>query len=283
MIHHDVQPIITSRNHLAVRRIRHLSSRAERERTGLFYVEGLRFVAQALQHRARIDTVVVCPALLARPFGPKLLSRLRRTGTPILAVTPEVLQSLALVDDPQGIGAVIHQRWERLERVTPARDLCWLVLDTVHSPGNLGSILRTSDAVGGTGLIALGNGVDPYDPASVRASMGAIFSQRFVRATLDDVLAWKQRHSCRLVGTSPSAPTDYREVFYQAPMLLLMGGERKGLSPGLQARCDDLARIPIVGRSDSLNLAVATGVMLYEIYRRASPRNAHPPLDLAEC
>jgi RNA methyltransferase, TrmH family len=267
---------ITSRNDIRVRRIRRLHLRAERDRTGLYYIEGMRFVSEAARHHVHIQTLVVCPPLLIHPFAQKLVRWLRRAGTPTIEVTPEVLQSIALVDDPQGVGAVVHQRWEALDQVRPGGELCWIALDTVQSPGNLGSILRTSEAVGGAGLIVLGDGVDPYDPATVRSSMAAIFAQRFVRTRPVALARWTARHQCPLVGTSPAAALDYHTVAYRAPTILLMGGERKGLSAELQALCDPVVRIPMVGRSDSLNLAVATSVLLYELFNQRRDRELSP-------
>jgi RNA methyltransferase, TrmH family len=271
--------VIDSRNHHAIKRIRRLHVRAERDRTGLSYVEGMRFIAQAVQHRVPIEVLVTCRPLLTHPFARHLVRQLRQTGTPILEVTPDVLSSVALVDDPQGIGAVVRQRWTPLERIVPANDSCWIMLDTVRSPGNLGTILRTSEAVGGAGLILLGEAVDPYDPATVRASMGSLFSQRFVRTTVADVLRWKDRQQCVLVGTAPSAVTDYQAVDYHAPTVLLLGGERKGLSSELRALCDVVVRIPMLGDTDSLNLSVAASLLLYEVFnqrrRGASPAVTH--------
>ena len=197
---------IASRNNFFVKRIRSLHHREERERTGLYYVEGVRFITQAARHNARFEMVVVCPSLLTNPFAQKLADRLMRSGVPTIEVTPEVLYSVALVDDPQGIGAVLRQRWQPLERVKLDGKLCWVAHDTVQSPGNLGSIIRTSDAVGGAGIILLGNSTDPYDPATVRASMGSMFTQRFVRTTPADLARWKEPRKWRLVGTSPSVP-----------------------------------------------------------------------------
>jgi len=264
---------IESRNDLTVKRIRNLHLRAERARTGLYYIEGVRFVAQAIGRHVRVETLVVCPSLLVHPFARKMVRRQQRAGTPVLEVTPDVLHSLALVDDPQGIGAVVHQRWEPLERVTPGDELCWIAHDLVQSAGNLGTIMRTSEAVGGAGIILLGNAVDPYDPAAVRASMGALFAQRVVRASVAAFARWKEQHGFLLVGTSPAAETDYHDARYAAPTVLLMGGERKGLSPELQALCDVMVRIPMVGRGDSLNVSVATAVILYEVFNQRRARS----------
>jgi TrmH family RNA methyltransferase len=260
---------ITSRNNILIKRIRALHDRTERDRTGLYYLEGVRFVARAARHHAHIETLVICTPLLTNTFARNLATTLARAGVPTLEATPEVLYSLALVDDPQGIGAVVRQRWQPLERVKLGGKLCWIAHETVQSPGNLGSIIRTSDAVGGAGIIVLGDTTDPYDPATVRAGMGATFSQRFVRTTPDGLARWKEQHKWLLVGTSPTATTDYREVDYtSAPVILLMGSERKGLTPQLQSICDVMARIPMVGESDSLNISVATGVMLYEVFNQ---------------
>jgi TrmH family RNA methyltransferase len=266
--------IIYSRNDMSIKRIRRLHLREERQRTGLFYAEGIRFVAQAVRHNAPIETLVVCPTLLIHVFGRRLAHEQQRRGTPILEVSPEVMHSIALVDDPQGIGAVVRQRWKPLKRIKMAKKLCWIAAEGVEAPGNLGTILRTSDAVGGAGVILLGDSADPYDPATVRSSMGAVFSQRFVRTSFAEFAQWKQERGWFLVGTSPSTQRDYHNTMYPSPTILLMGSEKKGLSDETQALCDLLVRIPMVGESDSLNVAVATGVMLYELFnqRRSNAR-----------
>jgi TrmH family RNA methyltransferase len=228
-----------------------------------------------VQHRATLDALVVCHRLLTSPAAQRLVRQQRHLGVPILDVSPSVLLELTAVDDPQGIGAVVRQRWERLEQITPGDELCWLGLQTVRSAGNLGTILRTAAAVGSAGLFVLGNQVDPYDPAAVRATMGSLYAQQLVRTTPDALDEWKRRHHCLLVGTSPTAPTDYQARAYHAPTILLMGEERKGLPSDLMARCDDVVRIPMVDDSDSLNLGVATGVMLYELFNQRRHARHH--------
>jgi len=259
---------VYSRNNISIRRIRELHTRAERDRTGRFFVTGLRFLIQASQQGAKIETLIVAPALLISIPGQRLVRKLRMQGVPCLEVPAEVLHSISLSDDPQGVGAVIRQRWEPLPSVTQGRELCWLALDTVQSPGNLGTILRCCDAVGCAGVILLSPTTDPYDPATVRASMGALFAQRFIRCTPAEFAAWKQRQGCLLVGTSPHGGEDYQQVTYAAPTVLFMGSERKGLPPEFQSLCDRMVRIPMVGTSDSLNLAIATSVMLYEVFNQ---------------
>jgi len=231
-----------------------------------FYAEGVRFVIKALQHRASIDALVIAPALLTHPLGGRLVRYARRLGIPILDVPARTFLDLSTAAEPQGIGVVARQRWERLARVRPGDELCWVALESVRSAGNLGSVIRTCEATGAAGLILVGETVDPFDPATVRATMGAIFSRRLVRATPGQLAAWVARLGAMLAGTSPSAALDYRTVRYRRPLVLLMGGERKGLPPSLQAACETMVRIPMSGPTDSLNLAVATGVLLYEVF-----------------
>jgi RNA methyltransferase, TrmH family len=260
--------IIDSRNHPSIKRIRRLHMRSERERTDLYYIEGMRFVARAVQYHVKIETLVVCSSLLDHPFARKLVREQRRAGVPVLDVTSDVLQSITLVEDPQGIGAVVRQRWTTLEHVRTKGVLCWIALQAVRSPGNLGTILRTSEAVGGAGIILLDDSIDLYAPATVRASMGSLYSQRFIRTTPAEFARWKQQNRYLLLGTSPAATIDYHAVAYRRPVVLLMGEERKGLSTELQALCDMMVRIPMVGQVDSLNLGVATSIMLYELFNQ---------------
>jgi TrmH family RNA methyltransferase len=260
--------VITSLSNPRIKWIRSLRTRKERERSRLFYVESLRLVKEATEQKAEIHMLVVAPEAPVSLLGQEVVGALKGRGVPRLEVTPDVFDSLAVREGAPRIGAVVCQRWELLERVRPSGDLCWVVLDSVQYPGNLGTILRTGDAVGGAGAILLGHATDPYDPAAVRASLGAVFSQRLVRTSFAEFAAWARRHGCMVVGTSPAASTDYREVAYRPPVALFMGSERYGLPPEHQAACDVMVRIPMVGRCDSLNLAIATSIVLYEIFDR---------------
>ena len=155
-----------------------------------------------------------------------------------------------------------------MDAADPHEGLCWIAVSGVQSTGNLGSLIRTADAVGAAGLVLIGENADPNDPACVRATMGSVFALRFVRTDLAGLLRWKHRHGVRLVGSSPAGERGYREVAYRAPLAVLLGSERKGLSEPEIAACDDVARLPMAGRCDSLNVAVAAGVLLYEVMDR---------------
>jgi len=253
----------------AVKLARALSRRAVRDEHGLCLVEGIRHVAEAAL-AGRVDTLLVAPALLTSDFARRVVDDQRAAGVDVVETSPDTLRSIASRENPQGIVAIARQRWEELRDLPAAAGLCWLALDAVQDPGNLGTILRTSAAVGGAGAILLGPSTDPYHSSAVRASMGALFRQRLVRATFGELAAWSRRGGASLVGATVDAATSYRDAHYAFPLVLLMGSEREGLSAAQAAACDLTVSIPMApGGVDSLNLAVATGVILYEIFHRA--------------
>jgi len=272
--------IISSPANERIRQIRGLAQRKERERTGLFFVEGTRSVREALELRAPLEYLVVAPELLDQAAADVLAAVPRQI--PQLEVSGQVFRGIAasfsLKYGPRGIGAVVQQRWKPLAPILPTGHGCWLALHGLEDPGNLGTIMRTCDAVGMAGIILIDHGTDPYDPAAVRASLGAIFAQRLSRATFGEFAAWIDRTGLPLVGTSGAAEHDFRCVRYPPSLVVLMGSERRGLSSEQQQLCDAVVRIPMVGRRDSLNVAVATGVMLYEVERQRQLLNG--PLEL---
>lgn len=254
------------KNQGIVKRIRQLRTPRERERTGAFYIEGGRIVAQAVQWGVEIELGVVAPELLSTTQARNTVAALRAAGVPVVELSPADFGRISFKENLQGIGAVARSRLEGLDDIDVTESLGWVALDRVGNPGNLGAILRTCDAVGCAGIIILGDGTDPYHPAALRASMGALFSQRLVRATFEEFVRWKQAHGYTVVGASVTAAQEYRGVAYPSPFALLVGSERLGLSAEQQAACDILVRIPMVGSSDSLNLAVATSIVLYELF-----------------
>jgi TrmH family RNA methyltransferase len=259
---------ITSPANHRIRSLRKLRERKYRQESGCFYAEGLRIVVAAAKQGAEIETLVVSPELLTSPIGLKLVEEQRQKGTEILEVSAKLFQTFSLKESPVGLASVIRQQWRSLNSIQPGGSDTWVALDEVADPGNLGTILRTHDAVGGKGVILLGHSTDPYDPSAARASMGALFSQQLIKATFDEFVAWKQKVNIPLVGTSDSAMMDYQKIHYPESLVLLMGSEREGLPEPLMSLCDYMVSIPMVGRSDSLNLAIATAVVLYEIFNQ---------------
>jgi TrmH family RNA methyltransferase len=258
--------VITSSSNPTVKQIRKLRERKERQQTGLFYAEGLRIIIEAFQSGSKIERLIYSPELLVSSLGRELIEQHRNQEVELVEVSADVFQSFALKDEPQGIGAVIAQRWLPLEQVQVLPGEGWVALDSVADPGNLGTILRTNDAVGGKGVILLDQSTDPYDPTAIRASMGAIFSQQLVKASFVQFAAWKTAGKVPVVGTSGAAQVDYHTAAYPQNWVLLMGSERLGLQDQALRICDLVVRIPMKGSSDSLNLAAATAVVLYEIF-----------------
>lgn len=278
---------ITSLQNPRIKAIRALSQRKKRQETRLFFAEGIRLAGEAVQTGADVETLVVAPDLLRSDFGRDTVHRAREEGVEILEVGAEVFRSLSGKDGPAGIGVVARQQWTTLDDAgvelggvdaatvdSAATDasadhtLGWVVLEDVGSPGNLGSILRTSEATGAAGVILLGTTTDPYDPEAVRGSMGAVFSQQVVRSSLEALIQWKRQINIPMIGTADAAPADFRSATYSPPLLLCLGGEQHGLSNEVKEACNTVVRIPMAGRADSLNLAVAAGVMLYEVLGR---------------
>ena len=257
--------IITSPSNPRVKEIRKLRDRKEQKRTGLFYMEGTRIIGEAFDKGAEIVTLVVCPELLRTEYGLELWHKAQNSGLDILEVSRPVFESLAVKENPQGLAAAAKAKYYALDDLDISHGII-VALTAIAAPGNLGTIIRTADAVDCQGVILIGDCTSPYDIGSIRGTMGAIFSTKIVRTTLPEFLSWKQRTGLQLVGTSDKSATDYVSISYANPVILLMGSERAGMSPEEFDACDVIAAIPMMRSSDSLNLAVATGVMLYQIF-----------------
>ncbi|MGF1487176.1 MAG: TrmH family RNA methyltransferase [Prochloraceae cyanobacterium] len=241
--------------------------RAYRDSQGFFYIEGVRNFIRAADNNFKLSTIVFSEKLLTAPIARKLVRQLRRSGVKTINITPEEFRSISQTERASGIGAIAYQHWSKLHDINPNCDLCWVVLETVRSPGNLGTLIRTSEAVGGAGFIFIGKKVDPFDSRAVRPTMGSIFRQKFVRTNFASLTHWIRRHSCRVIGASAEGKTNFHQFKYPRSSLLFLGDERKGLTQQQRDLCQHLVRIPMVGEADSLNLAVAGSLLMYEIYR----------------
>ncbi len=190
----------------------------------------------------------------------------RVTASAVSRYLHQPLKSFAEKENPQGLAAVVRQKRRSLDSLPVASFPFLTALVAPQDPGNVGSILRTLDAVGANGLILLDGGADPYQTAAVRASMGTLFWQPFVQTSFSEFAAWKKQNRHRLIGTSAHGNLDYHAIkLDQRPTILLLGNEQKGLSPEQIAACDDLVALPMRGRASSLNLAVAAGILLYAL------------------
>jgi len=191
-------------------------------------------------------------------------------GGLVLEVTEKIMAAITRRDNPQMVVGVFEQQYRPLTNLKPKNNDVYIALDRVRDPGNLGTVIRTADAVGAKGIILIGDTTDPYSLETVRATMGSVFSMPLYKVTEADFLNWRKGISGLVVGTHLKGAGDYRTIPYaNKPVVLMMGNEQQGLPDSLADTCDKLARIPQAGRADSLNLAIATGVMLYEIRRDA--------------
>ena len=259
--------VVTSLTNPLVKDIRALEMRKVREAAGLFVAEGLKLVADAIEAGWPIR-ILVHRSGEDKPMLARAVHATRRAGGEVLEVTGEILEKLSRRDNPQTVIGVFEQRLEPLADVGIGREEIWIGLDRVRDPGNLGTIVRTADAVGATGIMLIGDTTDPFGLEAVRATMGSIFNVRLAAGSAAEFLAWRQRFGGLVVGTHLAGTHDYRDVDYKSgPCLLLMGNEQQGLPDDLAAACGRLVKIPMRGKADSLNLAVATAVMLFEIAR----------------
>ncbi|KFB11406.1 TrmH family RNA methyltransferase [Nitratireductor basaltis] len=264
---------ITSLSNPIIKDIKALALKKFRDRERSFMAEGLKLVLDAMDNGWTIRTLVYAKAGRGNAAVEKAAARTVASGGLVLEVSEKVLSSITRRDNPQMVVGVFEQRYHRLEDVSSAKGDVWVALDRVRDPGNLGTIIRTVDAVGAKGVILVGDCTDPFSLETVRATMGSLFSVPLIRTDEERFLKWRESaYDGMMAGTHLKGSVDYRSVDYaDKPMLLLMGNEQKGLPDSLAERCDRLVRIPQAGRADSLNLAVATGVMLYEIRRNALP------------
>lgn len=251
--------LITSLSNPLVKRARALRQKKARVETGLFLVEGIHHVGEALEAGWRIESVLYAPDLLTSSFARDMLSRLESPPQP---VSVQVMESLADKENPQGIIALARLRTISIENLKPFSRAVALV--SPQDPGNVGTIVRTMDAVKADVLFLLDGGVDLYHPTVVRASMGALFWKPFIQTTFGEFLGWARRQRVQLIGTSAKADVDYRTLVPQTPWVLIMGNEQKGLAKDQTAACDVTVSLPMQGRASSLNLAVAAGVLLYQ-------------------
>jgi len=263
---------ITSLQNERVKLVRSLEMRKARRETGLFTAEGVSVLATARDAGWAPSMLLFLAGSAQSGMARALLDWAQGAGAECLEISPAVLAKLAAKDNPQTMLGVFEQRWAaEPDANAVAGDALWVALEGARDPGNLGTIIRTVDAVGASGVMLVGNTVDPYAREAVRASMGSIFAVPLVRWSPERFLAWRQAWPGEAVGTHLGAGEDFRAVSYRAPTLLVMGSEGPGLSEALAGACSRLVKIPMAGRLDSLNLAVATALMLYEI-RRATLR-----------
>lgn len=252
-------------------RIRKLQSeRRYRDQHRRFFIEGVRNFVTAIDHGCHVETLLYSERLLTAPLARKFVRQLKRAGVPFARVSPEEFRSISRAERASGVAAILHQRIQTLEQIQPDQFSCWTVLSQVQSLGNLGTLVRTSAAIGAAGFILLGQQIDPYEPVVVRSTMGALFKQKLVRTNVERFRNWIKTHRLTVIGASPDGVVEYDRVRYARPTALMLGHERSGLTDEQRSLCQQIVRIPMVGGADSLNLAVAGSLLLYAVFRSDS-------------
>jgi TrmH family RNA methyltransferase len=256
---------ITAFSNPTVKLLRSLRDKKARRAEGLFLAEGLRIVTEA-RDSGRLPEIVAFSAEGAKhPLAAEIITKTEAAGGDAIETTPDILSKMSGKHNPQMLLGAYRQPDTSLEQIDRSKAPLWIVAQALRDPGNIGTILRTGDAVGAAGLILIDDCADPYSVEAVRASMGAIFTQQVAVARWPEFVGWLRSGEGQLVGTSLKATQDYLDAEYRKPCFLLIGNEQQGLPADYEAECDLLVKIPMAGRADSLNAAMATAVMAFEI------------------
>jgi TrmH family RNA methyltransferase len=261
---------VTAFSNETVKRLRSLRDKKGRRAEGLFLAEGLRILTEA-RDSGRLPEIVAFSAEGAKhPLAAEIIAATEAAGGDAIETGPDILSKMSGKDNPQMLLGAYRVPGTGLERIDRSSAPLWIVAQALRDPGNIGTILRTGDAVGAGGLILIDDSADPFSVEAVRASMGAIFTQAVATARWPEFVSWLRSGEGQLVGTSLKATQDYLKAEYRRPCFLLIGNEQQGLPVDYEAECDALVKIPMAGRADSLNAAMAAAVMAFAI--RASWR-----------
>ena len=256
---------VTAFSNSTVKLLRSLRDKKARRAEGLFLAEGLRILTEARDSGQLPEIVAFSSEGARHPLAAEIIAATEAAGGDAIETTPDILTKMSGKDNPQMLLGAYRQPETLLERIDRAASPLWIVAQSLRDPGNIGTILRTGDAVGAGGLIMIDDCADPFSVEAVRASMGALFTQQVATARWPEFISWLRGGEGQLVGTSLKATQDYLEAGYRQPCFLLIGNEQQGLPADYEAECDLLVKIPMAGRADSLNAAMATAVMAFAI------------------
>jgi len=261
---------VTAFSNSTVKLLRSLRDKKARRTEGLFLAEGLRILTEARDSGMLPEIIAFSAEGAKHPLAAEIIAATEAAGGDAIETTPDILSKMSGKDNPQMLLGAYRQPDMALERIDRTKSPLWIVVQALRDPGNIGTILRTGDAAGAGGLILIDDCADPFSVESVRASMGALFTQRIAAARWPEFVARLGSGEGQLVGTSLKARQDYLETEYGQPCFLLIGNEQQGLPADYESECDLLVKIPMAGRADSLNAAMAAAVMAFAI--RASWR-----------
>jgi TrmH family RNA methyltransferase len=255
---------ITAFSNPLVKDVRALRDKKGRRRQGMFMAEGLRILTEA-REAGRLPAILFFAAGTTHPLLDALIAEVEAAHGDVIETVPDILHKLSGKENAQTVIGIYRSFDLSLERIDRGSAPLWIVAQSLRDPGNLGTILRTGDAVGAGGVILVDDCVDPFSTEAVRATMGALFTQKIAAASWAEFIPWLRQGPGQLIGTSLKAGLDYQEPAYAQPAFIMVGNEAQGLPEAYEAECDLLVKMPMHGRADSLNAAVATAVMAYEV------------------
>ncbi|WP_128892105.1 RNA methyltransferase [Erythrobacter sp. HKB08] len=256
---------VTGFSNPTVKFIRSLREKKHRKREGKFLAEGLRLLTDARECGHVPEILVMAEGRDPHPLVDALVDAVDAKGGEIIETSGDILAKITGKDNPQAVAGVFAEFDTSLESLDRSKARIWLVAQALRDPGNLGTMLRTGDAVGAGGLILLDDCADPFSVEAVRASMGAVFTQRVVQARWEEFVPWLREGEGQLVAASLREAVPYRGAPYAAPCFVMVGNESQGLPEAYETECDLRVTMPMRGRADSLNAAVAAAVLAYEV------------------
>jgi TrmH family RNA methyltransferase len=256
---------ITAFSNPLVKRVRNLREKRHRREEGLFIAEGLRILTDAEEAGRLPRWIFYTAEMRDHSLVRRLSAACEADGGEAIETNVDILHKLSGKDNPQTVLGVYAEFDTALERLDRSASGIWMVAQSLRDPGNLGTILRTGDAVGAGGLILVDDCVDPFSVEAVRASMGALFTQSIAKASWAEFMTWLRSGPGQLVALSLRTDIDYRAAVYEAPTFLLVGNEARGLPAEYEDACDLRVKLPMRGKADSLNAAIATAVMAYQV------------------
>jgi TrmH family RNA methyltransferase len=269
----DQESYIQSRQNEQVKNLVKLRERKHRDRQSRFLVEGLRELDHALQAGYEAEAIYYCPEFFPQEAHSAFIDGQRRAGAyPLIRMSLEAFEKASYREGPDGLLATARQRGNSLDDLKLSERPLLLVLEGIEKPGNLGAILRSADGAGADAVILVDCVLDLYNPNAIRSSQGLIFALPTVSAARESLNQWLQMRSIAIVATTPDTETLHWKVDYTAPTALFLGSESDGLSDFWLEQAAQRIRIPMAGQADSLNVAAATAVCLYEARRQRSER-----------
>jgi RNA methyltransferase, TrmH family len=259
---------ILSKNNSYIKTIRLLRHKKFRDETKKYYLEGIKLIGEGLKAQPELDCILYCPDFLSSEFGMQCIEKAENSDIEVIEVSQDVFKSFSVKERPQGLAAIGRQKWNKIHSLNAPEGL-WIILMNIQDPGNLGTILRSLDGAKGMGVIIVDDATDAYHPTAVRSSTGALFNLKLFKINQTELINWKFSTNIPFIGTICEDGINFKNFQYPKNMCLVMGSEQKGLNKEITDICDGLVTIPMGGSVDSLNIACAASIVLFEInYQR---------------